>query len=88
MRVNRRIRPSQIGCGSTRARRRLLHAQRHDSPLRQWSADHDAPTGQATVIAIDVADARQCPGELRRPAGVDRPGGHAPVVIAARARGW
>lgn len=86
MRVHRRIRPSQIGCGSTKARRRLLHAQRPDLPLGQGCPDHDAPTGQA--VAIDVADTRQLPSELRHDAGVDRPGGHAPVVIAATARGW
>lgn len=88
MRVNRRIRPSQIGFGSTNARRRLLHGQRHDAPLGERSSDHDAPTRQATVIAIDVADARQSPGKLRRHAGGDQPGDHASVVIAASERGW
>lgn len=88
MRVTRRIRPSQIGCGSTIARRRLLHAQTHDAQLRQPSPDHGSPTGQATVIEIDFAGARESPGELEFRHRVDRPVAHPSIVDDARARGW
>ena len=85
MRVIRRSRPSQIGCGSAIARRRLVHAQ---ALTAQPSPDHGSPAGQVTVFEIDVVDARVMPTEMKLRTRVDRPIAHASHVVAKRARGW
>ncbi len=88
MRVTRRVCPSQIGCGLSIARRRLVHAQTHNVQLRQTSPDYGSRTVQLTMVEIDFGDALDAPGDLELRARVERPGDHASSIGATRARGW
>ena len=87
MRVSRRSRPSQVGCGSTTARRRLLHTQSHGPQPGLTPPDPDLPN-KATVIGIGFVEVRETLGDLARCARVDPPSGHASIVSGSRARGW
>ena len=87
MRVSRRTRPSQVGCGSTTARRRLLHTQTHGPQSRPTPPDQAPPT-QATMIMIGFDEAWETPGELPLRARVDPESGHTSIVSGSRTRGW
>jgi len=54
VRVSRRIRSSQVGCGSTTVRRRLLHTQTHTAHVRPTPLDQSPTTSQMTAIGIGV----------------------------------
>jgi hypothetical protein len=87
MRVSRRPRPSQVGCGSTSARRRLLHTQTHGPQSRQVPPDQ-IPPSQATMIMIGFVEAWEMPAELPPRGRVGLQSGHASIVPGSRARGW
>jgi hypothetical protein len=86
VRVIRRTRPSQVGCGSTTVRRRILHIQPHGAQPRQTPPNEDLST-QATTIGIGFVAVRESPGELHPRAGAELLTGQAAVVLGARARG-
>ena len=89
MRVSRRTRPSQVGCGSISVRRRLLHTQTHDPQSRPTPTPPDqVPPSQATMIMIGFVEAWELPGELPPRARVDPQSGHASIGSGSRARGW
>ena len=86
MRVNRHTRPSQVGCGSTTARRRLLHIQPHDAEPGQMPPDEDLSI-QATTIGFRFVAVRETPGELHHRASGDLLTGQASIVLGSRTRG-
>jgi hypothetical protein len=85
MRVSRRTRPSQVGCGSTTARRRLLHTQTHHAQPGSTPPDQGAPT-QVTVIGF--VEARETLGQSSLRVRVAPLLGHASIVSGSKARGW
>jgi hypothetical protein len=87
VRVSRPIRPSQVGCGSTTVRRRLLHTQTHAAHVRSTPLDQSPTTSQMTAIGIGGAGARDTLGELPLRAKVNSPSGHELIVVGSRARG-
>jgi hypothetical protein len=87
VRVSRRIRPSRVGCGSTSARRRLLHTQSDGAQVRPTLLDQSPTTAQMTAIGIGFVEARETLDELPLCARVDPPSGHASIVFGSRARG-
>jgi hypothetical protein len=86
MRVSRRTRPSQVGCGSATARRRLQHTQTHDTQSRTTPPDQASPT-QVTMIRIGFVEAWETLGVLPWRSGVDPQSDHASIVARSRARG-
>ena len=87
MRVSRRTRPSQVSCGSTSARRRLLHTETH-GPQSRLAPPDQIPPSQATMIMIGFVEAWETPGELPPHTRIDSQSGQASIVSGSRARGW
>jgi hypothetical protein len=85
VRVSRRFRPSQVGCGSTTVRRRLLHTQTHAAHVRPTPLDQSPTTSQMT--AIGITGAWEVLDELPLRARVNSPSGHELIVVGSRARG-
>ena len=88
MRVTRRTRPSQVGCGASIGRRRLLHTQASDTPPAPKSQDQAAMTGLTVVIQLDFLNARETRIDPAHRTRGDRLQTQAPVAAAASARGW
>jgi hypothetical protein len=85
VRVSRRIRPSQVGCGSTTVRRRLLHTQTHTAHVRPTPLDQSPTTSRLT--AIGITGAWEALNELPLRARVNPPSSHELIVVGSRARG-
>ena len=88
MRVSRRAQPSQVGCGASVARRRLLHVQACDSATNPVSQDQPSVTDFSMVIEIDLCGARKTlaepPQRIRREQRQDQ----VTVIARSSARGW
>ena len=89
MRVTRRARPSQVGCGASIGRRRLLHTQASDVPLTAETHDQASMAGLTMVVRLDFHDASELPGEPAHSQQVqcDRLQSQEPVATALSARG-
>lgn len=89
MRVTRRTRPSQVGCGTSIGRRRLLHTQASDEPLIAETHHEESMAGLTNVVRLDFHDAREIPAEPARSRQVqgDRPQSQEPVATVSSARG-
>jgi hypothetical protein len=88
MRVTRRTRPSQVGCGASAARRRLFHAQANASPP---ALDFRGPVSKAElsmVIQIDRFDAGETPTRRAQRTGADGLEDQVLVVAGSSPRGW
>jgi hypothetical protein len=88
MRVSRRTRPSQVGCGASVARRRLLHAQASDSSATPESLDQFSIADLSMVIELDRYGARNTPAEPAQQNRSDQRQKQVPVVAGSSARGW
>lgn len=87
MLVNRRPRPSQVGCGLTTARRRLLHTKLDRAQPRATPPDQGLPS-QATMVEIGFVEARESLGETPRCARGDRQRSHLSIGFGSSERGW
>lgn len=72
MRVTRRTRPSQVGCGASIARRRLLHTRADPSPPAAEPHDQGSMDGLTMVVRLDFHDGIETPGEPDRTLHGDR----------------
>ena len=88
MRVTRRARPSQVGCGASAARRRLLHAHVSDSPPALEPGDQVSMNDLSMVIQLDFFSAREMSIEPAQRIGADRLENQVPLMAGASARGW
>ena len=88
MRVTRRTRPSQVGYGASAARRRLLHAQAHDSPLALEPRDPVSVADLSMVIPLDFFSAREMSSEPVQRTRGDRLQNQERLAASSSARGW
>ena len=89
MRVTRRARPSQVGCGASIGRRRLLHTQASEVPLTAENHEQGSMAGLTMVVRLDFHDAREMPAEPAHSRQVqgDRLQSQEPGATASSARG-
>ena len=88
MRVSRRARPSQVGCGASVARRRLLHVQASDSATNPVSQDQPSVTDFSMVIEIDLSAARKTLVEPAQRIWREHRQDQVTVFASSSARGW
>jgi hypothetical protein len=87
MRVTRRTRPSQVGCGASAARRRLLHAQANDFPPGLESRGPGSMADLSMVTQLDLFDASETPARPARQTKSDSLEDLVLVTAGSRARG-
>ena len=87
MRVTRRTRPSQIGCGPSAARRRLLHAQARVAPPALEARGQTSLADLSLVIQLDLFDAGEALTKPTRHTKGDRLENQVLVVVGSSQRG-
>jgi len=88
MRVSRRTRPSQVGCGASAARRRLFHAQESNAPPALESRGPVSMAGLSMTIQLDLIDARESPAKPAQQTKGDGLENQVLVVAGSSTGGW